>query len=301
MFDAVATHEETALLDAIPAFFGVSDMLKATPREEGGVRFVYIEASNEAVDYQNEVVLSKALSDSADYYLRYGNLDLDHYTQIGAKQGIPNYELYEIGRPVDVRARDGKTFVKGQIYSGTGPAAERANGFWSSLVDLNPPARWYPSVGGKVITKSVAIDPATKAKRAVISAVRWTNIGFSKTPVNLSVGPVSTVPIGVLAKSMCAGGIDFAKALEAGYGTDAAALSGGGALRTQSLQQGVLSYWDFRDSLAGLIRSGKVNGGRPSDLVKVAQEQLGVRSADQAARYVQRFLSDLEQHRSAKQ
>ena len=297
MFDAIATSEETALLDAVPAFLGVSDMLKATPREEGGLRIVYLEASNEAVDYQGEVVLAKALADSAEYYLRYGNVDLDHYTQIGAKQGIPNYELYEIGRPVDVQARDGKTFVKAQIYAGVGPAAERANGFWSSLVDLSPPARWYPSVGGKVISKSVAIDPLTKAKRAVISQVRWTNIGFSKTPVNLSVGPVSTVPIGVLAKSMCAEGIDFAKALEAGYGTDAAALSGGAAFRTQSLHKGVLSYWDFRDQLAALISSGAVNGGRPADLVKVAREQLGC-SADDAGRKVQRFLSDLEQHRS---
>lgn len=287
------------LLDAVPAFIGVSDMLKSTPREEGGIRFVYLEASNESVDYQGEVVLAKALAESADYYLRYGNLDLDHYTQIGAKAGIPNYEMYEIGRPVDVQVRDGKTFVKGQVYSGTGPAAERANGFWSSLVDLSPPARWYPSVGGKVITKSVAIDPETKAKRAVISQVRWTNIGFSKTPVNLSVGSVSTVPIGALAKSMCAEGIDFAKALTAGYGTESAALAGGGALRGQSLQQGVLSYWDFRDQLAGLIRGGKVNGGNPAGLVKVAREHLGL-AADKAASMVQRFLADLDQHRSGK-
>lgn len=299
MFAGVATHEETLLLDAVPQFLGVSDMLKATPREEGGIRFVYLEASNESVDYQGEVVLAKALSESADYYLRYGNLDLDHYTQIGAKQGIPNYEMYEIGRPVDVAVRDGKTFVKGQVYSGSGVAAERANGFWSSLVDLTPPARWYPSVGGKVISKSVAIDPDTKAKRAVITQVRWTNIGFSKTPVNLSVGSVSTVPIGALAKSMCAEGIDFAKALTAGYGTDSAALAGGGAMRSQSLQSGVLSYWDFRDKLAGLIRGGAVNGGRPADLVKVARERLGL-AADDAARRVQRFLADLEQHRSAK-
>jgi hypothetical protein len=299
MNDALATAEETRLLDAVPQFLGVSDMLKATPREEGGVRFVYLEASNESVDYQGEVVLSKALSESADYYLRYGNLDLDHYTQIGAKQGIPNYELYEIGRPVDVQVRDGKTFVKGQVYSGTGPAAERANGFWSSLVDLSPPARWYPSVGGKVISKSVSIDPATKAKRAVISGVRWTNIGFSKTPVNLSVGPISTVPIGALAKSMCAEGFDFTKALEAGYGTDAAALTGGGAFRTQSLHKGILSYWDFRDQLAALIRGGEVNGGRPADLVQAARERFGM-AADQAATRVQRFLADLEQNRSSK-
>lgn len=299
MFDAISTAEESALLDAVPQFLGVSDMLKATPREEGGVRFVYLEASNESVDYQGEVVLARALQESADYYLRYGNLDLDHYTQIGAKQGIPNYEMYEIGRPVDVSVRDGKTFVKGQIYAGSGPAAERANGFWSSLVDLTPPARWYPSVGGKVISKSVSIDPESKAKRAVISQVRWTNIGFSKTPVNLSVGPISTVPIGALAKSMCAEGIDFAKALTAGYGTDAAALAGGGALRTQSLQPGILSYWDFRDQLANLIRGGKVNGGRPADLVKVARERLGL-AADKAAIMVQRFLADLEQNRSSK-
>lgn len=297
MFDVITTPEETALLDAVPAFLGVSDMLKATPREEGGLRFVYLEASNEAVDYQGEVVLAKALADSVDYYMRYGNIDLDHYTQIGAARGIPNYETFEIGRPIDVQARDGKTFVKGQIYAGSGVAAERANSFWSSLVDLSPPARWYPSVGGKVISKSVALDKVSGAKRAVITAVRWTNIGFSKTPVNLSVGPVSTVPIGVLAKSMCAEGIDFAKALAAGYGTDAAALTGGAAFRTQSLEKGVLSYWDFRDQIADLIRGGAVNGGRPSDLVKMARERLGL-AADDAAQKVQRFLADLNQHRS---
>jgi hypothetical protein len=264
------------LLDAVPQFLGVSDMLKATPREEGGVRFVYLEASNESVDYQGEVVLAKALSESADYYLRYGNLDLDHYTQIGAKQGIPNYEMYEIGRPVDVQVRDGKTFVKGQIYSGTGPAAERANGFWSSLVDLSPPARWYPSVGGKVITKSVAIDPETKAKRAVISQVRWTNIGFSKTPVNLSVGAVSTVPIGVLAKSMCAEGIDFAKTLRPvteptrrAWAEVALCVSSPSTKESSPIG---ISATSSRISFG----AAKVNGGSPAGLVKVARERFGL-------------------------
>lgn len=289
----ILSAEDTALLNAVPGYLSISQMLKATPVTEGGDRFIYLEASNESLDQQGEVVLAKALADSKDYYLKFGNLDIDHYTQIGAKVGIPNYELFEIGRPVDVSVKDGSTFVKGQVYSGSGPAAEKANSFWSSLTELNPPARWYPSVGGAVMSKSVVIDPATKAKRAVINKVRWSNIGFSKTPVNANLATVSTVPFGALVKSWGSDGLDFAKAIEAGYGTDSATLSGGGALRKQSLEQGLVSYWDFRDELAALIRSGAVNGSKPADLVKVARQKFGM-SSDIAAASVGRFLGDLE-------
>lgn len=289
--------EEQGLLDAVPGYLSISQMLKATPVVEGGDRFIYLEASNESLDQQGEVVLAKALEDSASYYLRFGNLDIDHYTQIGARQGIPGYELYEIGRPVDVAVRNGQTFVKGQVYSGSGPAAERANAFWSSLTDLSPPARWYPSVGGAVVSKSVRIDPETKGKRAVIERVRWTNIGFSKTPVNPNLTTVSTVPFGALAKSMCAEGWDFAKAVEAGYGTDSAALAGGGALRMQSLDKSLHSYWDFRDALADAVRRGEARANNVAGLVKYAREHLSL-SADKAARFVERFLADLAQNRS---
>jgi len=285
--------EDRGLLDAVPSYLSITQMLKASPVVEGVDRFIYLEASNESLDQQNEIVLAKALEDSAAYYLKFGNLDIDHFTQIGAKAGIPNYELFEIGRPVDVAVRDGTTFVKGQIYSGSGPAAERANSFWSSLTELNPPARWYPSVGGSVIAKSVIIDPETKAKRAVINKVRWSNIGFSKTPVNANLATVSTLPFGALAKSLCAEGFDFMKAIEAGYGTDSAALSGGGALRKQSLESNLLSYWDFRDHLAEAIRKKRVSGAKPAELVNFARKQFGM-PADTAAASVERFLSDLQ-------
>ena len=285
--------EDRGLLDAVPSYLSITQMLKASPVVEGVDRFIYLEASNESLDQQNEIVLAKALEDSAAYYLKFGNLDIDHFTQIGAKAGIPNYELFEIGRPVDVAVRDGTTFVKGQIYSGSGPAAERANSFWSSLTELNPPARWYPSVGGSVIAKSVIIDPETRAKRAVINKVRWSNIGFSKTPVNANLATVSTLPFGALAKSLCAEGFDFMKAIEAGYGTDSAALSGGGALRKQSLESNLLSYWDFRDHLAEAIRKKRVSGAKPAELVNFARKQFGM-SADTAAASVERFLSDLQ-------
>ncbi|HDR9163620.1 TPA: hypothetical protein QDB28_004024 [Burkholderia vietnamiensis] len=291
--------DDQALLSAVPAFISISDMLKATPITEGADRFVYLEASNESTDQQGEVVLAKALADSAAYYLKFGNLDIDHYTQIGAKQGIPNYELYEIGRPIEVRADKGVTFVKAQIYTGSGAAAERANNFWSSLVDLNPPKRWFPSVGGAIQEKEVGIDPATKSKRVLIKRVRWTNIGLSLTPVNPNLATVSTVPFGALTKSWGSDGFDLAKALEAGYGTDSASLTGGAALRVQSLDRQLHSYWDMRDQLSDSILKGKVKP-RPDEIHREAQKRFGL-SADEAGDFAERFLGDLKHNLKEKE
>ncbi|HEX7642006.1 MAG TPA: hypothetical protein VF472_07305 [Burkholderiaceae bacterium] len=297
-------ERDQAMLDALPSHIGISQLFKAQPVTEGGQRFVYLEASNEARDYQNEVILAQALADSADYYLKYGNLDLDHYTQIGkpnpAKNwpGIPNYEWFEIGRPVDARIDGKRTFVKGHISSGTGPAAEKANLFWSSLTELNPPQVWYPSVGGAVLEKSTAIDPSTGTAYPVIKKVRWTNIGFSKTPVNPDVPEVSTIPIGVLAKSWSAQGLDLRKTLSAGYGTDSATLSGGSALRQGNGNNagvsngGVLDYWNFRDRFSQLVMSGEVSHGI-KDMVMEAASRFGL-SRSVAAEYVERFLDDLQ-------
>jgi len=223
------------LLDASPSFLSIGDLFKAVPASEGSKRFVYLEASNQSRDLQGEVLLAKALEDSADYYTKFGNLDLEHFTQIGAKNGIPNYESYEIGKPVSVRFDGTKTFVKGHIVSGTGVAAEKANLFWSSLTEITPAKDWYPSVGGTVMGKRISIDPKSGERYPVIDKVRWTNIGFSRTPVNTDLATVSTVPFGILAKCWGPAGIDMRKSLAAGYGTDSAKLTGGSALGRQSL------------------------------------------------------------------
>ena len=288
------------LLAGIPEFLSIGSMLKATPQIDGGQRIVYFEASNEGVDQQDEVIAAKALAESAEYFKRYGNIDIDHYTLIGkpnaqmGRPGIPGCELYEIGRPIDVRQRAGTTFVKAEIYSGTGPAAQRANDFWSSITELNPPQRWYPSVGGAVMAKSIVEDSKTGLRKAVVSKVRWNNIGVSKTPVNQHVGTCATIPLGAFAKSWDAQGLDFAKALEAGYGTDSAALAGGSAMRVQSLDGSIHSYFDFRNKLAGLMRSGgagKNPGAR--ELIEQAAKQFSM-SQDKAAEWVERFMRDLK-------
>lgn len=292
--------DDAQLLAGIPEFLSIGSMLKATPFVDGGQRIVYFEASNEGVDQQDEVIAAKALAESAEYFKRYGNIDIDHYTLIGkpnaeiGRAGIPGCELYEIGRPLDVRQSGGTTFVKAQIYSGSGPAAQRANDFWSSITELNPPQRWYPSVGGSVLAKSIQVDKKSGLRKAIVNKVRWNNIGVSKTPVNQHVGTCATIPLGAFAKSWTAAGLDFAKALEAGYGTDSAALSGGAAMREQSIDRRIHSYFDFRDKLAGKMRSGAA-GKNPgaADLMKVAAEQFGL-PRDQAAEWVERFMRNLK-------
>jgi hypothetical protein len=102
---------------------------------------------------------------SADYFLKYGNIDLEHRTQVGAKAGISNYDLFEIGHPVALKMDGRRTFVKAEIYRGNSRVAEWANQVWDSLTKVAPPARWYPSVGGEVLEKAQGIDPATKAPR----------------------------------------------------------------------------------------------------------------------------------------
>ena len=285
---------DAAMLAEIPEYITLgSAFLKATPAEEAGERFLFMEASNEDPDHQHEVVLQKALEDSASYFLRHGNIDLSHYTLLGPKAGIANHYEYEIGKPVDVRVQGDRTFVKAQLYKGDSAMARNANMVWDSLTKQSPPARWYPSVGGAVLAKSVRIDPDTKAKVGVVERVRWSNIALDRMPVNKTVPEISTLPVGTFAKSL--GGFVIAKALEAGTATDAAALTGGGALGKQSLDRTIHSYWDFREVLAGALRRGKV---RP----KLAAAQryalsLGL-DPDSASDFVERFFHDMKQRRS---
>lgn len=284
--------EDEELLAGIPGFISVGGLLKATASSEDGNRFVYFEASNEDVDHQNEVVLQKALTDSADYYLRHGNIDLSHYTIMGPKAGIPNHLDYEIGKPVAVRVGGKSTFVKAQLYTGESPQARNANMVWDSLTKQQPAMRWYPSVGGAVLEKSVRFDPASRQKVAVIEKVRWNNVALDRCPVNRSVAEINTAPIGVFAKSL--NGFVMAKTLEAGYGTDSASLEGGAALRTQSLHGVPANYWDARNKLADALRTGRI-GKNPGtrELVEYAAKKFGV-SLDEAAKTVERFMRDLK-------
>ena len=288
---------DESVLSGIPDYLSIEMMLKATPAQEGGRRFIYFEAAREARDQQNEIVLAKALEESADHYIRYGNVDLDHKSMpaVAKMHGIDKPELWEIGTPVDVRFDGVSTFVKAELFTGETPLAENANLVWDSMTKLNPPRKYYPSVGGKILAKSVQLDPKTGDKVGVVSGVRWTNVAISQHPVNQHVGGVMTIRFGVLAKSWGAGGLNITKALEASYATDAAAKTGGAAFGAQSLDTGgaPYSYFDFRDKLAAALKAGAVRSQSPDGLVEFSTGNFSL-SHDEAAEWVDRFLSDLK-------
>jgi len=266
------TYLSTASNDAPEASLVIltCDMLKTRVADEAGDRFIYCEASNEAVDQQNERIRLGALLESRDLFLRQGNLDIDHLTLVGYRLGLSNPHEWELGQPVAAEANDGSMWVKGRIYTGQ----EKADYFWKSLTEMVPPMRWHPSVAGEVLERKTIVDPRTKATRRIVTKARWINLGFSKQPQNLSLAGVSVQPIGAFQKAAawalgerccdhgdCDGDgqcetTEFQKTITAGYGTDSATLTGGGALRRQSIQGGVV------DPLAGphtrLLRGGIV-------------------------------------------
>lgn len=286
---------DTELLATLPDFVSFGMLMKATPREESGKRIIYVEASKESKDQEGEIVLAKALRDSADIFRKFGVLDLDHLSMptVAAKNGITDPENWVIGQPIDVAFRGDMTIVKAQLRRGDSPLAERANKVWEGLTKVDPPDRYYASVGGAVTGRAIRLDPLTKAKVPVITGTHWNNLALSLNPVHPDLGPASTSPIGIFTKSL--GGWVMHKALEASYATDAAALTGGGAFGMQSLDTGTATnYFDFRNKLADAMRSGAA-GANPGarDLVAFCNKTFGLSLSD-AAEYVERFYRDLK-------
>lgn len=289
---------EAQRISANPEFLCLETLLKARASEEGGERFIYLEASREGADQQNEYVLAKALEDSAEHFLKFGNIDIDHKSMppIAARYGIEDPETWEVGVPEDVRVDGASVLVKARLFKGDTPLAARANMVWDSMTKLQPAARWYASVGGATLAKAAGIDPATKNKVNFVTKVRWSNLAISRQPVNQHVSAATTVPFGALAKCWTPDGFDMFKALEASYATDAVGKTGGAAFGQQSLDTGgqqPKSYYDFRNKISEAISNKRALDMSASGLMHFASQEFNL-APDEAAEWVDRFLGDLK-------
>ncbi|MNE86325.1 hypothetical protein D3C80_1834130 [compost metagenome] len=106
----------------------------------------------------------------------------------------------------------------------------------------------------------------------------------------------STVAFGALAKCWTPEGLDMAKALEASYATDASAKTGGAAFGKQSLDTSGSqphSYFDFRNKLSEALLNGSVSDQTMHGLMEYAGREFSL-APDEAAEWVDRFLSDLK-------
>lgn len=191
-----------AVVARIPA------LIKARPMDVSGRRIVEVEASCEAVDYDGDVVLQKALLDSAATFVATGHLDLDHKSEFGARLGIPDPTSYIVGYPLEVTAGPAdRTFVKGEISRSLDgrddPVRHRYDEFWASL-QRNPPVMWFASIYGWPTDLEDCADGVcsrTGATRYVIKGIDWRSLAFTQAPKNTSLQSPTRI---VMAKAYLA-------------------------------------------------------------------------------------------------
>jgi hypothetical protein len=182
-------------------------VVKARTPSAAGERIVEVEASSEAVDAEGDIVLQKALLDSADEFIRAGHIDLEHISEIGHRIGIRDPSSYIVGRPLEVKDLGGKrTGVVSEIMRSKSGAFEpeqnKYDAFWKSL-QSEPPVKWSASIYGFPTEIDDCSEKActSGATRYVIKSINWRSLAFTRNPVNRSLRGNAKV---ITAKAMVA-------------------------------------------------------------------------------------------------
>jgi hypothetical protein len=188
--------------------------------EQGGKWNLYLQASNEGLDQEQEVILCKALKDSQDYYLSHGILSWDHKHKVLHDPG------FIIGEPSEVAfSAKNETLVKGWLYQKN----DIARKLWKNLESAA--TKLGSSVGGGILSKA----------EGTINKVIWDEVAVTNKPVNDgTMGKVQLIPFA-----------EFAKALMAGAGVDSSTFSGGRALTGENLDS------VMKDATVGQTDKGK--------------------------------------------
>ena len=223
-----------------------------------------VEASNENLDLQNQIVLQNALMESKEEFLKGGVISYSHlHKRKDEKGNVIADDSMIIGEPVDVLfdEKTKKTIVKGKLYA----TNEKAKDIIKMLKAGSTRVR--ASVGS--IFPKVIKNVKTGVEK--ITHVLWNDLALTTMPVN------NTVGYAVFAKSMTSAQfveslpIEIKKSLCAGYNTDSATTTGGQALipedtNTKTIdatEKSQTAEADVHEAIAGLIemlKRGRVNG-----------------------------------------
>lgn len=178
--------------DLVIVDFGV--IVKASNGEQGE-RLVAVEASNEEIDAEGDMIEQSALLASSDSFLKNGHFDIDHMSEasIALRLNIPDPQRYIVGYPSSVHdIGEHRTAVKGTIFKNkdgsVDPTKYIYDSFWCSL-NTDPPTKWRASIYG--IAKELGEKPGVK--RHVVKAIDWKSLAFTRRPVNQSLKGEATV------------------------------------------------------------------------------------------------------------
>lgn len=176
-------------------------VVKARAITSGGSRLIECEASNQEVDLEGDVIEQKALLDSAEGFIKYGHIDIDHISELGSRVGISNPSSYIIGRPIEVKDLGGKrTGIVGEIMrsrdGSINPEQNKYDEVWKSL-QSDPPVIWRASVYGfpdpaGVIDCSDTICQSG-ATRYHITKMEWKSLALTRNPVNNAIKGCVTI------------------------------------------------------------------------------------------------------------
>jgi hypothetical protein len=221
--------------------------------DEYGNYIFEVEASNENLDLQGQIVLQRALLGSSGHFLKNGVISLDHLH----KRKGPNGEAISdptmvIGEPIDVRVDGKKTIVVGKLYKNNDIAKDIIN----KLKDGS--SRIKASVGG--IFPKIVKDAKSGTEKII--SVLWNDLALTCSPVN------STVSAACFAKSYSPD--EFVKALTAGGGTEHAEFTDGRAIIPEDVQtythnvtETNAGYEELKDKIRALlaaIKTGEIKG-----------------------------------------
>ena len=201
-------------------FFLDFELCKAVSGEEHNGNYIFqVEASNENVDFQDQIVLQEALLKSKDNFLKNGVISYDHLHRKKDENGnMVSDPAMIIGEPIEVWTEGTRTFVKGMLYKTNEKAQEVVK-----LLKAGS-TRIRASVGG-------LFPKVTKGENGIekIVSVLWNDLALTPCPVN------NTVEAASFAKSFTPE--TFAKALTAGACTDSTMSTGGNALIKEDMNK----------------------------------------------------------------
>lgn len=225
-----------------------------------------VEASNENLDLQNQIVLQNALMESKDEFLKGGVISFDHLHKRRDEDGnVISDPSMIIGEPIDVIFDEDskKTIVKGKLYSTNEKAREIINMLKAGST------RVRASVGG--IFPQVVKNIKTGVEK--ITHVFWNDLALTVSPINNTVGSA------VFAKSMTSAEfieylpLELKKSLCAGYGTDSNGMTGGQTLipedtktkcvdvsNTQAINKSDVNEEEIIAQLVELAKNRRING-----------------------------------------
>lgn len=194
---------------------------KSIQTDAKGNYIIWAEASNENLDFQDQVVLQTALLKSKDYFLTNGIISYDHrHLQADPDDASWTPEKYIIGEPLEVTTQGKRTIIKALLYK-SNPTVKN---LISKLKDGS--TRIKTSIAGKKPKVIKSFDEKLGRMVEKVASVLWDELAITWKPVNQTMSPVSLTPL------------QFVKSLSVeNITTDSAQRTGGGALVTQHCQK----------------------------------------------------------------